>query len=298
MTSSFIPTAVRFAPSPNGYLHLGHAYSALMNDRFARETGGRMLLRLENIDTIRCRPEFERSLYEDLAWLGVAWEQPAWRQSDHFADYADALDRLERRGLVYPCFCSRGDIMAAVSGKTSWPVDPDGTPLYPGTCKCMSPSTRARRLANGERASYRLDMERAMAVIGDHLTWSEFRGGSRRFEERCAPSVWGDAVLARKDIATSYHIAVVVDDAAQGVTDVIRGEDLYMATNLHRVLQVLLDLPTPNYHHHALLRDGAGQKLSKTLRAKALRTFRQEGHSAKAIHARIGVPTLVGSCVR
>lgn len=293
MTSSFSRTVVRFAPSPNGYLHLGHAYSAVMNAIVARETGGRMLLRMENIDTTRCRPEFETAICEDLAWLGIEWEAPARRQSEHFSDYADALERLERRGLVYPCFCSRGDIMTAVASRPNWPLDPDGTPLYPGTCKHMSASERARRFASGERASYRLAMDRALAAISDVLTWSEFRDGASRTEELATPAVWGDAVLSRKDIATSYHIAVVVDDAAQGITDVVRGEDLFMATSLHRILQTLLDLPSPNYRHHKLLRDTSDQKLSKSLRAKPLRTYRQDRYSVESVLARIGVPKTV-----
>jgi glutamyl-Q tRNA(Asp) synthetase len=295
MTSSFARAVVRFAPSPNGYLHLGHAYSALMNALLARETGGRMLLRLENIDTTRCRPEFETAIREDLGWLGVTWEEPARRQSEHFDDYAEALERLERRGLVYPCFCSRGDIMAAVAARPTWPLDPDGTPLYPGSCKHIPLHERSRRFASGERASYRLDMERALAVAGAELSWSEFRDGAQRVEERANPAVWGDAVLSRKDIATSYHIAVVVDDAVQGVTDIVRGEDLFMATSLHRILQALLDLPPPNYRHHGLLRDASGHKLSKSLRAKPLRQFRQERHSVESVLGRIGVPkTLLG----
>ena len=213
-----------------------------------------------------------------------------WRQSDHFKDYSDALKRLERRGLIYPCFCSRGDIMAAVSSRPNWPSDPDGTPLYPGTCKFLSAERRAQRFAAGERASYRLDMDRAVAAVGHKLTWNEFRGGSQRFEEEATPASWGDAVLSRRDIATSYHVAVVVDDASQGVTDVVRGEDLFMATNLHRLLQALLDLPAPNYHHHALLRDSAGQKLAKSLRAKPLRTFKQEGQTRDTVLGRIGLP--------
>ena len=310
MTSSVHRTTVRFAPSPNGYLHLGHAYSALMNGLVARETGGRMLLRMENIDTARCRPEFETAIREDLAWLGLTWDTPVRRQSDHFADYAEAMGRLERRGLVYPCFCSRGDIMAAVAGKANWPADPDGTPLYPGTCKHMSPAQRRRRLDSGERASMRLDMDAAIASLrtatpsaacGDPplpqplLAWTEYRGGADRRRERAEPALWGDAVLARKDIGTSYHIAVVVDDAAQGVTDIVRGEDLFMATSLHRLLQALLDLPTPDYHHHGLLVDGTGQKLSKSLRAKPLRTYRQDGYSVAGILERIDLPrTVVG----
>ncbi len=290
MTSSFAKTVVRFAPSPNGYLHLGHAYSAVMNGVLAADTGGRFLLRMENIDVTRCRPEFETALLEDLAWLGLRWEEPVWRQSDHFASYATALRRLERRGLVYPCFCSRGDIMSAVASRPRWPVDPDGTPLYPGTCKHMSAERRAQRFASGERASHRLDIERALDLVGRELSWGEYRGGSLRFEERATPEIWGDAVLSRKDIATSYHIAVVLDDAAQGITDIVRGEDLFMATNLHRILQALLDLPTPNYHHHALIRDSAGQKLAKSLRAKPLRSYRQEGLRRHDVMARLGLP--------
>lgn len=293
MTSSFSRSVVRFAPSPNGYLHLGHAYSALMNALVARETGGRLLLRMENIDTTRCRPEFETAICEDLGWLGIEWERPARRQSDHFADYADALERLERRGLVYPCFCSRGDIMGAVASKPNWPTDPDGTPVYPGTCKHLSAAERSRRFAAGERASYRLAMDRALATVNGMLTWSEFRDGATRVEELARPAVWGDAVLSRKDIATSYHIAVVVDDAAQGVTDVVRGEDLFMATSLHRILQTLLDLPGPNYRHHRLLRDASDQKLSKSLRAKPLRSYRQDRYSLDSVLARIGLPKTV-----
>lgn len=290
MTSSFNKTVVRFAPSPNGYLHLGHVYSAVMNGLVAAETGGRFLLRIENIDVTRCRPEFETALVDDLAWLGLVWQKPARRQSDHFADYGAALRRLEQGGFVYPCFCSRGDIMARVASRSRWPVDPDGTPLYPGTCKHLSPEIRQNRLAAGERASYRLDMDRAIAAVGCDLSWGEYRGGSKRFEERATPQVWGDAVLSRKDIATSYHIAVVLDDAAQGISDVIRGEDLFMATNLHRVLQALLDLPTPNYRHHALIRDSAGQKLAKSLRAKPLRAYRQEGMRRDDIFALLNLP--------
>jgi glutamyl-Q tRNA(Asp) synthetase len=293
MTSSFASTIVRFAPSPNGFLHLGHAYSALINALVARETGGRMLLRMENIDTVRCRPEFETAIKDDLAWLGVTWEPSVRRQSEHLSDYAGALEQLERRGLVYPCFCSRGDIMAAVASRPAWPVDPDGTPLYPGTCRTMRATERARRLASGERASYRLDMQRALAALSGDLSWNEFREGAVRLEEPANPAVWGDAVLSRKDIATSYHIAVVVDDAQQGVTDVIRGEDLFMATGLHRLLQSLLDLPAPNYHHHALLRDASGQKLAKSLRAKPLRAYRQERCTVESVLARIRPPRSV-----
>jgi glutamyl-Q tRNA(Asp) synthetase len=294
MTSSFSRPVLRFAPSPNGYLHLGHAYSAMMNDLIVRETGGRLLLRMEDIDTARCRPEFEAAIKDDLAWLGMRWEEPVRRQAEHFSDYAAALERLEARGLVYPCFCSRGDIMAAVAQKPHWPRDPDGTPLYPGLCKHLRPQARRHRFEAGEKASYRLDVARALAVLpaglAHKLSWSEFRGGAVQHEEIACPAIWGDAVLARKDIATSYHVAVVVDDALQGITDVVRGEDLFMATSLHRLLQVLLDLPAPCYHHHSLLRDMSGQKLSKSLRAKPLRTLRQDGLSPEAVLVKIGLP--------
>ncbi len=293
MTTTFNRTVARFAPSPNGHLHLGHAYSALMNQLVTRETGGRLLMRMEDIDTTRCRPEFEASICEDLTWLGFAWEHPLRRQSEHLGEYAAALDSLERRGLVYPCFCSRGDIMSVVAPRPSWPTDPDGTPLYAGTCRHLSQKERERRLAAGEKASYRLDMERALREVARDLTWSEYRETGRPADHAATPAVWGDAVLARRDIATSYHIAVVIDDAAQGVTDVVRGEDLFQATSLHRLLQELLDLPAPAYHHHRLLRDAAGQKLAKSLRAKSLRTFRQEGRSREDVLARIGLPTQV-----
>jgi glutamyl-Q tRNA(Asp) synthetase len=292
MTSSFNRPVLRFAPSPNGYLHLGHAYSALMNALIAREIGGQLLLRMEDIDVSRCRPEFESAIKDDLAWLGMRWDEPVRRQAEHFSDYTDALDRLESRSLIYPCFCARGDIMAAVAHKPDWPRDPDGTPLYPGLCKHVSPDARAKRLAQGEKASYRLDMQRALATVTDTLTWSEFGSGGIRIEKQAMPGLWGDAVLSRKDIATSYHIAVVVDDALQGVTDVVRGEDLLMATSLHRMLQVLLDLPAPCYHHHTLVRDASGQKLSKSLRAKPLRTFRQDGLSVAAVLAKIAFPAV------
>jgi glutamyl-Q tRNA(Asp) synthetase len=245
---------------------------------------------MEDIDFARCRPEFEAAIVEDLEWLGLSWEQPVRRQAEHFPVYAEALERLENMGVVYPCFCSRGDIMTDVAYKKDWPRDPDGTPLYPGICRHLSRGGRAQRLAHGEKASYRLDMERALATVSERVTWTEFRDGSTGREELAVPAVWGDAVLARKDIATSYHIAVVVDDAFQGVTDVVRGEDLFMATSLHRLLQVLLGLPAPFYHHHRLLRDATGQKLSKSSRAQPLRAFRQDGWSAQDVVAKIGLP--------
>ncbi len=267
----------RFAPSPNGYLHLGHAYSALRNADLARRFNGRMLVRLEDIDIDRCRNDYEIAILEDLAWLGVEWEKPERRQSEHFALYASRLEDLRSRRLVYPCFCSRGDISRVISGVVSWPRDPDGAPLYPGTCKHMSPAERDSRLAAGQHAALRIDMQEALTLAGERLGWSEFGEGDTPREIAAEPSVWGDTVIGRRDIPASYHIAVVVDDALQGVTDVVRGMDLFNATSLHRLLQSLLELPVPNYRHHHLLKDEAGHKLSKSTRAKSIRSIRSDG---------------------
>jgi glutamyl-Q tRNA(Asp) synthetase len=287
MTRPFSSRVFRFAPSSNGYLHLGHAYSAALNFEMAGAAGGRLLLRIEDIDLERCRPEFERAVLEDLRWLGLAWEEPVRRQSEHFADYATALDKLAALGLTYPCFCTRGEILSAAAAKPGWPRDPDGSPLYPGACKHLSGEERRRRLAAGQPAAQRIDMEAALAAAAFQLSWREYGAGSEGRAALAEPARWGDAVLSRRDIAASYHIAVVVDDALQGVTDVVRGEDLFMATSLHRLLQVLLDLPAPSYHHHTLLRDASGQKLSKSLRAKSLRAMRQEGLSAAAVREKL-----------
>lgn len=295
MTWSFARRVFRFAPSTNGYLHIGHAYSALVNFEMAQATGGRLLLRIENIDLERCRPEFEQAVYTDLGWLGLSWEQPVRRQSEHFSEYRQALDRLAKRGLTYPCFCSRGDIIHAVSGVPDWPRDPDGSPHYPGTCKHLSRTQRERRLAAGQAAATRIDMTAALAEVGFLLGWREYRSGSVGLDAVASPELWGDAVLARKDIPTSYHLSVVVDDALQDVTDVVRGEDLLAATSLHRLLQVLLGLPAPSYHHHTLLRDAAGRKLSKSLRATPLRELRQDGLTPAAVRARFAADLAIAS---
>jgi glutamyl-Q tRNA(Asp) synthetase len=287
MTRSFTNRVFRFAPSSNGYLHLGHAYSAWLNFDMARVAGGRFLLRIEDIDIERCQSEFEQAIYEDLGWLGLAWETPVRRQIEHFSDYASALAKLSAQGLTYPCFCSRGEIMHAVAGRIGWPRDPDGSPLYPGTCKNLTRDEKQRRIAAGRRAALRIDMEAAIAKAGRGLAWLEMGPSAQTREVAAEPSLWGDTTLARKDIPASYHIAVVVDDALQGVTDVVRGEDLFLATSLHRLLQVLLDLPAPFYRHHALLRDASGQKLSKSSRAKSLRALRQEGLSPAAVQERL-----------
>ncbi|MBX9758591.1 MAG: tRNA glutamyl-Q(34) synthetase GluQRS [Beijerinckiaceae bacterium] len=293
MTDPVSTTPVfRFAPSPNGYLHLGHAYSALFNARTARETGGRLLLRIEDIDPGRSRPEFEQAIYEDLAWLGLEWEQPVRRQSEHLSDYELALERLSAQGLVYPCFCTRGDIAAAVDKLTvdmgSWPRDPDGSPFYPGTCKRLSDQDKDRRIASGQHAALRLDMQAALARAQDKIGWCEFFEGDEARDVNAEPSLWGDAVIGRKDVPTSYHLAVVVDDASQGVTDVARGMDLFNATSLHRLLQTLLDLPAPRYRHHRLIEDDEGRKLAKSEGSRTLRSLRAEGVSAQDVRRRLG----------
>jgi glutamyl-Q tRNA(Asp) synthetase len=278
----------RFAPSPNGFLHIGHAYSALRNFDMARRADGRFLLRIEDVDVDRCRLAYEQAIYEDLEWLGISWSEPALRQSEHFSIYAQAVEALQERGLLYPCFCSRLEISRAVSGMRDWPRDPDGGPLYPGTCRNLSEEERARRLASGQHAALRLDMAQAVGQGGRLLGWSEYGEGDNVRDVHAKPSLWGDCVLARKDVPTSYHISVVVDDARQGVSDVVRGKDLFDATSLHRLLQELFDLPAPRYHHHDLLRDPAGQKLSKSTRAKSLRALREEGVTAQDVRKRLG----------
>ncbi len=278
----------RFAPSPNGYLHVGHAYSALFNAKLARELGGRLLLRIEDIDPVRSRPEYIAAICEDLAWLGLEWEEPVRRQSEHLSDYALALERLAARDLVYPCFCSRADVAAAVGGRSDWPRDPDGAPFYPGVCKHLSDQDKQRRLASGQHAALRLDMQAAIAQAQDLIGWCEFFEGDEPRDVNAEPSLWGDVVVGRKDVPTSYHLAVVIDDALQGVTDVARGMDLFNATSLHRLLQTLLDLPAPRYRHHRLIKDDDGRKLAKSSASTPLRTLRAEGVSAQQVRERLG----------
>jgi glutamyl-Q tRNA(Asp) synthetase len=273
----------RFAPSPNGFLHLGHARSALLNANLARQCGGRFLLRIEDIDTGRARPEFVAAIYEDLAWLGLEWETPARRQSEHFDDYARALEKLDAMGLLYACDCKRSDIAAVAATNPDWPRDPDGAPLYPGTCR-DKPRRPARAVLAQGGVALRLDMQKAAALAGDDLWWREADAGAIA----ALPARWGDVVLARKDTPASYHIAVVVDDALQGVTDVVRGRDLFHATSLHRLLQRLLDLPEPLYRHHALVLDEAGEKLAKSRASTTLRTLRAQGVDAAEVKRRAG----------
>jgi glutamyl-Q tRNA(Asp) synthetase len=288
------PPVFRFAPSPNGYLHLGHAYSALLNFDSARQYGGRFLLRIEDIDQARCRPQFETAIYEDLAWLGITWEEPVRRQSLHLADYRDAVEKLSAEGLVYPSFESRAEIaklVAAREARASWPRDPDGAPFYPGTAKLLSSAARARLLESGAPYALRLDMAAACARAGDS-TWIE-RGEGPNGETGAVaarPQAWGDVILARKETPTSYHLSVVIDDALQGVTEVVRGQDLFWSTSVHRLLQRLLGWPSPSYRHHRLICDGAGQKLSKSSEATGLRELRAGGATPDDIRRRVGLP--------
>ncbi|HEY5215626.1 MAG TPA: tRNA glutamyl-Q(34) synthetase GluQRS [Pseudolabrys sp.] len=288
-----MPPVFRFAPSPNGYLHLGHALSALLNADRARAVGGRLLLRIEDIDATRCRPEYEAAIHEDLGWLGLSFEQPVRRQSEHYDDYRAALAKLEAQGLLYPSFESRAEIARLVAEREAqkpWPRDPDGALLYPGAAKTMPAPERARRLQTGEPYALRLDMAAALARVGP-LTWSEAGAGPAGETGSIAadPAAWGDVILARKEVPTSYHLAVVVDDAAQGVTDVVRGCDLFHSTDVHRLLQALLGLPQPRYYHHRLVLGADGRKLSKSTLATALRELRARGVSPAEIRARVGL---------
>ena len=276
-----MPPVFRFAPSPNGYLHLGHALSALLNADIARTNIGRLLLRIEDIDTARCRPQYETAIYEDLAWLGLHWESAIRRQSEHWADYRGVLAQLEAMGLIYPSFESRAEIARLVADREAqgpWPRDPDGTPLYPGHAKNTSIAERNRRIEAGEPYALRLNMRAAMLRAGT-VTWAETGAGpdGETGTVTADPSLWGDVILARKETPTSYHLAVVVDDAVQGVTDVVRGRDLFHATAVHRLLQALLGLDAPRYHHHRLVLDDSGNKLSKSTQSTGLRELRARG---------------------
>jgi glutamyl-Q tRNA(Asp) synthetase len=280
-----LPPVFRFAPSPNGFLHLGHALSALLNADMAKVAGGRLLLRIEDIDAARCRPEYEAAIYEDLAWLGLAWEQPVRRQSGHYGDYRAALARLDALGLIYPSFESRAEIARMAAGH-----DPDGAPLYAGDAKTMPAVKRQKRIQAGEPYALRLDMSAALARSGP-LTWQETGKGPGGETGTIAadPAIWGDVILARKETPTSYHLSVVVDDAAQVVTDVVRGRDLFASTSVHRLLQALLGLPAPRYYHHRLILGEDGAKLSKSSAATGLRELRVQGVNALQIRGLAGL---------
>jgi glutamyl-Q tRNA(Asp) synthetase len=286
----------RFAPSPNGRLHLGHAYSALLNADFARRFDGRLLLRIEDIDTTRCRPEYERAIVEDLEWLGLEWEKPVRRQSEHFADYRSAFQALKGRGLVYPCFCSRKEIAEDVrvfekrymESDQSWRTDPDGASLYLGRCRNLSTKEHELRIKKGEPHAWRLDSEAAHELCPGPHNFIRFSLDGDEQIVKANPWRWGDAVIVRKDTPTSYHLSVVVDDALQGVTHVVRGQDLEAATDLHVLLQALLGLPTPLYHHHGLMRDPEGDKLAKSRQSQALAELRAAGATPQDIRQRLG----------
>jgi glutamyl-Q tRNA(Asp) synthetase len=287
------PPVFRFAPSPNGLLHLGHALSALLNHDMAKVEAGRFLLRIEDIDRTRCTPEFEAAILEDIDWLGLSFEEPVRRQSDHLDVYRQALELLADRDLVYPAFLTRGEIRNAVSvfeaeGK-AWPRDPDGAPLYPGSEKTLSPADRRALLESGRPYAWRLDMAKALAKVGKPPTWLEsgFGPEGETGTITADPAAWGDVILSRSDAPSSYHLAVTVDDALQGVSHVVRGRDLFHATSVHRLLQQLLDLPQPAYHHHRLILGEDGRKLSKSNRDTGISAFRQAGKTPDDLRAMI-----------
>jgi glutamyl-Q tRNA(Asp) synthetase len=288
----------RFAPSPNGYLHLGHALSALLNFDMAQHGGGRFLLRIEDIDAARCRPEYEAAVYEDLAWLGLRWDEPPLRQSARLEAYRTALRQLGSMGLVYPSFESRAEIARLVAERDRggpWPRDPDGVPLYPDGGRSLPADERRRRVEAGDPFALRLDIAAAVALVrrrgGAPLDWTETGAGPNGETGAVAadPVAWGDVVLARREAPTSYHLSVVVDDAHQGITDVVRGQDLFHATSVHRLLHALLGLPAPVYHHHRLIRDAEGHKLSKATGATGLRELRAAGVTPNDVRRMIGL---------
>ncbi len=276
----------RFAPSPNGALHLGHALSALIDFDLCREAGGRFLLRIEDTDPTRCRPEYEAAILDDLRWLGLSWEEPVRRQSQHLADYAAAIDRLAAMGLVYPAFMSRAEI-AEAAADPAWPRDPDGAPLYPPADRDRDPKDAQALIDAGAPHALRLDMDKAAELAGP-LSWRESGFESGQTME-AAPRAFGDVLLVGRDRPASYHIAVVVDDALQGITHVVRGRDLLAATSVHVLLQRLLGLPAPNYHHHRLITDASGRKLSKSDRDTALGSLRAAGRTPDDIRRMVGL---------
>ena len=283
---------LRFAPSPNGLLHLGHALSAILNHDMARDMNGRFLLRIEDIDLARCTPDYEDAIYRDLHWLGLSWEEPPRRQSEHFETYRQALAELMEMGLVYPAFMTRGEVKARVADfeadGATWPRDPDGSALYPDHDRYLSETKRKTLIESGIRYSWRLDMDKALARVSDALTWREICDGAEG-QVPADPAAWGDVVLSRSDAPSSYHLSVTVDDAAQGITHVVRGMDLYHATSVHRLLQELLGLPQPIYHHHRLILGTDGRKLSKSEGSTGLAALRDAGLSPLNICGLLGL---------
>lgn len=285
------PETTRFAPSPSGALHLGHAFAALLASAAARDTGGRFLLRMEDLDTGRCNARYEAAILDDLTWLGLSWDGPVLRQSGRLGFYRRALESLTAQGLVYPCFCTRGDIAREIEAMTSAPQGPDG-PLYPGTCRALTPAIREARLNDNAPHALRLDTAAAAASLAPG--WLQFdETGSGPAGETglidIQPALLGDVVLGRKDLGVAYHLAVVVDDAAQGVSLVTRGEDLFAATHVQRLLQSLLGLPAPRYRHHPLIRDAGGRRLAKRDRDQALAALRASGQTPEAVRRQLGL---------
>lgn len=276
---------LRFAPSPNGYLHLGHAYSAILNAKICSQLGAEFLLRMEDIDQTRSRIEYAEVIYEDLRWLGLTWSEPVMHQSERFSAYEEKLNWLIAEGLVYRAFLSRKEIKAFAEAhrKTSgcdWPRDPDGAPLYPDLCKQQSSALSNQRAADGEAFTWRLDMAKAIAkansMAQEDLTWTEYDLEFNSSVIKADPPAWGDVIIARRDVPTSYHLSVVLDDAEQDIDLIVRGVDLYHATSVHRLLQVLFELPEPRYVHHKLILDEDGRKLSKSNQDTSLRALREE----------------------
>ena len=278
---------VRFAPSPSGYMHLGHAYSSLIAWHNAQASGSRFLLRIEDIDSSRCRPAFEQAIFHDLAWLGIDWQLPVRRQSESMSDYADALKTLASLGVLYPCFCTRSEVRAEIKSADAAPHGPDG-PHYPGTCRSLGRAEQNRNIRAGKAHALRIDMAKATSIateIAGPLSWTDRKAGRIDADPLSA----GDVVLARKDIPTSYHLAVVVDDHLQGVSLVTRGWDLFHATHVHRLLQALLDLDTPLYYHHPMITDPNGVRLAKRNRAVTLRALRNSGKTAADVRRMINL---------
>lgn len=278
MTKSFV---TRFAPSPSGYLHLGHAYSAMLAFRAAEKNQGRFLLRIEDIDKTRCKLEFEEAIYEDLGWLGLDWEHPVRRQSDYFDDYLAAINVLQEKELLYPCFCTRKDIREEIRNSAHAPHGPDG-PLYPGTCRDLDTDIQTEKIEKGLPFALRLDVGKALSMIKIPLTFRK-----NEIEIVADPASLGDIVVARKDVMTSYHLSVVVDDHLQGITHVIRGQDLFHATHIHRLLQELLRIQPPQYHHHGLLVGADGRRFAKRDRSMTIKALREGGKTLSDLFALI-----------
>jgi len=276
-----LPTITRFAPSPTGYLHVGHAYAARFAEKIAHDNGGTFLLRIEDIDQGRCRPEFERGIFDDLARIGLVWQLPVRRQSENMDDYQVALKALDALGLIYPCFCTRKDILAEINSSSSAPHlitnGPDG-PLYLGRCRDLNAEQRAQKLQSGLPYALRLNMNKAIKLAGP-LTWTDVQHG----DIKATPEIFGDVVVARKDTPTSYHLAVTVDDHIQNVTIVTRGKDLFRATHIHRLLQALLKLNVPTYHHHELLLGFDGKRFAKRDQSQTIRALVATNHNKNEI---------------